>query len=268
LGRADLLKQALVDERIEMNSQARLNVVFEDRELLVVCKPAGLVCHPTKGDEYSSLISRARLHLGGATAHMVHRLDRETSGIVVLAKTSQSARVLGKIWESRLVEKVYWALVWGHPLEDSGIIDAPLGKDETSCIAIKDQVRADGAPASTAYRVIKRGLFKDKPVALLEVRPLTGRKHQIRIHLQFHGHSLVGDKLYGGNELHYLAFVQGRLLETDKGVLGLPWQALHARRIAFPWEGRSMEFLAQPEDWFQDAVQNLENTSVSHRILS
>ena len=132
-------------------------IIYEDGELLVINKPAGLVCHPTKTDEYSSLISRARLHLGpGAQPQLVNRLDRETSGVTLVAKDLDTARELRRIWESRQVEKDYLAIVHGHVREAHGVIDAPLGKDEQSRVAIKDCVRADGAAARTEYWVQRR----------------------------------------------------------------------------------------------------------------
>src|SRR6267378_898048 len=106
------------------------DIIYEDEELLVINKPAGLVCHPTKTDEYSSLISRVRLYLGKeARPHLVNRLDRETSGITVVAKTDESALELRQIWESRKIEKEYLAIVHGHVQQERGTIDAPLGKD-------------------------------------------------------------------------------------------------------------------------------------------
>ena len=159
-------------------------IIHEDADLLVVHKPADLVCHPTKGDEYSSLISRARIYLNLSHAsneaknvfhgeafpiqqlatsnqqpsapHLVNRLDRETSGLVVIAKNAVAARELGQIWETRTVQKEYLAIVHGHVAAEQGIIDTPLGKDECSIIAIKDCVRPDGAPAQTEFFVEKR----------------------------------------------------------------------------------------------------------------
>src|SRR5688572_22292921 len=111
-------------------------VIYEDAEMLVINKPAGLVCHPTKGDEYSSLISRARLYVGpNAPAHIINRLDRETSGVVLVAKNSDVAGQLGKIWENRSVKKIYLAIVHGNVHQQCGIINAPLGKDEKSLVA-------------------------------------------------------------------------------------------------------------------------------------
>ena len=133
------------------------DTIFEDEELLVLNKPAGLVCHPTKGDEYSSLISRVRLHLGGlSAAHLVNRLDRETSGVVLVAKTPVAARELGKILESRAVEKEYLAIVHGHVAAELGTIDAPLGKDVPSRVVVKDCVRPDGAASQTNFWVERR----------------------------------------------------------------------------------------------------------------
>jgi 23S rRNA pseudouridine1911/1915/1917 synthase len=176
-----------------------LNILHEDAGLLVVNKPAGLVCHPTKGDEFSSLISRARLYLNGAPAHVLHglgeagsgpatapqnprpeipnprsqtpdprphlinRLDRETSGVVLIAKNSETAGELGKIWETRAVQKEYLAIVHGHVRDDHGLIDAPLGRDERSCVAIKDCIRSDGALSQTEYWVERRFLKSDCP---------------------------------------------------------------------------------------------------------
>src|ERR1022692_3051994 len=105
-------------------------IVYEDRELLVINKPAGRVCHPTKGDEYSSLISRARLYLGkDSHPQLVNRLDRETSGVTFIAKVADTAWELRRIWESRQVEKDYLAIVHGNVREAEGLIDAHLGKD-------------------------------------------------------------------------------------------------------------------------------------------
>jgi 23S rRNA pseudouridine1911/1915/1917 synthase len=175
------------------------SILHEDAGLLVVNKPAGLVCHPTKGDEFSSLISRARLYLNGAPAqvlhgpgeagsgpatapqnprpeipnprsqtpdprpHLINRLDRETSGVVLIAKNSETAGELGKIWEARAVQKEYLAIVHGRVRDDHGLIDAPLGRDERSRVAIKDCVRPDGAPSQTEYWVERRFSKRDLP---------------------------------------------------------------------------------------------------------
>jgi len=272
-----------------------LNVIHEDASLLVVNKPAGLVCHPTKGDEFSSLISRARLYLLSTlnsqpstilSPHLVNRLDRETSGIVIIAKNSEIAGELGKIWETRAVGKEYLAIVHGHLRDDHGLIDAPLGKDERSIVAVKDCVRPDGAPAQTEFRVERRfnrprprrseseddgrergqggvcsefrlqaaapSTLTSQPstYSLLRVIPRTGRKHQIRIHLAHLGHPIVGDKLYGGDEDLYLALVENRLTPEQRTRLILPNQALHACAIRFTWRGQLMEFCCEPEPWF------------------
>ena len=235
------------------------DVIHEDDDLLVINKPAGLVCHPTKGDEYSSLISRIRLYLGNTSAHLVNRLDRETGGVTVAAKNAETAGALGKAWESHAVEKEYLAIVHGHVRDDDGVIDAPLGKDEASRVAVKDCVRADGCAAQTKFRVQKRFERPQGRFSLLELTPRTGRKHQIRIHLAHIGHPIVGDKLYGGNEDLYLSLVENRLTAEQHSRLMLINQALHATAVRFEWRGRRQEFTSAPEGEFADFLGEPEN---------
>jgi 23S rRNA pseudouridine1911/1915/1917 synthase len=227
------------------------DIIHEDADLLVINKPAGLVCHPTKGDEYSSLIGRVRLHLGeAARPHLVNRLDRETSGVMVVAKSPAVAGELGRLWESRAVEKEYCAIVHGHVSGERGVIDAPLGKDEHSRVVVKDCVRPNGVPAQTEFWVERRFSRAEGEFSLLRVVPRTGRKHQIRIHLAHISHPIVGDKLYGGDEDLYLALVENRLTADDWRRLILSNHALHATTIRFVWRGREAVFKANPDSRF------------------
>ncbi|HLX72644.1 MAG TPA: RluA family pseudouridine synthase [Verrucomicrobiae bacterium] len=230
-----------------------LTLIYEDDELLVINKPAGLVCHPTKTDEFSSLISRVRLYLGNsAIAHLVNRLDRETSGVTLIAKRDETARELRRLWENRSVEKEYLAIVHGHLHDDSGAINAPLGKDETSYVAVKDCVRADGLPSQTSFFVQKRFTRAEGDFTLIRVLPLTGRKHQIRIHLAHIGHPIVGDKLYGGDEDLYLALVEDRLTEEQKQRLIFSNHVLHAHAVKFQWRESQRAFIAPPDKHFEE----------------
>ena len=247
-------------------------IIHEDAELLVINKPAGLVCHPTKTDAYSSVISRARLYLGAAARpQLVNRLDRETGGVTLVAKQEKVALRLRRLWAEHRVRKEYVAIVHGYVAEAHGIVDAPLGKDEQSRVAIKDCVRADGTPAQTEYWVEQRfshAEFHDpksqgdsvpstharRAFTFLRVVPRTGRKHQIRIQLAHLGYPIVGDKLYGGDEDLYLSLVENRLTAEQWRRLLLPHHALHACEVRFPWQGQERVFRAQPEDWFERFV--------------
>lgn len=231
------------------------DVISEDDEFLVINKPAGLVCHPTKGDVYSSLISRARLYLGSESEpHMINRLDRETSGIVMVAKTAEANSTLRKLWESRTVRKEYLAIVHGE-LRGVRVIDAPIGPDENSAVSIKDCVRPDGAPSRTKVFGIKTFVHDGRIFSLVRVVLFTGRKHQIRIHLSHIGHSIVGDKLYGGDENLYLAFVRSELSAEQEARLVTENQCLHAGLVTFDWFGEMRTYAVGAERWFTDFVQ-------------
>ena len=212
----------------------------------------------------SSLIGRARLYLlstlnsqpsTSVQPHLINRLDRETSGVVLMAKNSETAGELGKILEARAIEKEYLAIVHGHVREEYGLIDAPLGKDENSIVAVKDRVRPDGTAAQTEFFVRRRFSRDERNFTLLRIIPRTGRKHQIRIHLAHVSHPIVGDKLYGGDEDLYLALVQNRLTDAQRVQLIFENQALHARAVRFNWRGRPLQFSCEPEKCFSNFVQ-------------
>ena len=223
------------------------DIVHEDEHLLVINKQADLVCHPTKDGPLSSLISRVRIYLGESIQpQLINRLDRETSGLVVVAKTPEAALRLRQSWEAGRVEKRYLAIVHGHFGSEAALIDAPLGKDEQSAVAIKDCVRPDGLPSRTEVRRLHAFSKDGRDFSLLEIRPETGRKHQIRIHLAHIGHPIVGDKIYGGNERFYLDFIEGKLGAAGKNALILENHALHAHRVTFPWPDDMVQFVASP----------------------
>jgi 23S rRNA pseudouridine1911/1915/1917 synthase len=234
-----------------------LHVVEDRPDLLVINKPAGLVCHPTKHGEMSSLIGRVRLHLGHVEGRLVNRLDRETSGLVLVAKHRDAARDLGRLFAGDGVEKQYSAIVHGTLPSRPFLISAALGKDEGSAVVVKDCVRPDGAAAATEVELVECFTRVGQPFSVARVRPRTGRKHQIRIHLAHAGHPLVGDKLYGGDEQRYLRLVNGTLTDDDRLALMLPHHALHAAVLTFEWRGRIETWTAAEPDLLMRFRQGL-----------
>jgi 23S rRNA pseudouridine1911/1915/1917 synthase len=189
-----------------------LEIIFEDAEFLVVHKPSGMLVHPTIRVRSGTLLNALAHHLNISRsendifkrAGLVHRLDKDTSGLVVIAKNARSHRILSSHFQQKLVEKRYFALVEGIVREDSGTIEAPIGRyAETRFWDIKE----DGKESVTNFWVRER--FADK--TLLELEPVTGRTNQLRIHLAYIGHPILGDIKYGGREFTRLCLHAFRL---------------------------------------------------------
>ena len=201
-------------------------ILHDDEQVVVIDKPADVVCHPSKAGPCSSLAGAVREHLGLAAAHLVFRLDRETSGIVVFAKTPAAAARLQRAMSLRQVGKVYLAVMTGE-LAGPVTVDQPLGDDESSPVLAKACVRPDGRPAVTHFTPLARG----GGFTLTRVVTGSGRKHQIRAHAQWLGHSLAGDKIYGPDALYFLEFIDRGWTAALAEKLPLPRQALHCCEI-------------------------------------
>ncbi len=215
-------------------------VIYEDDRLLVVNKPGDVVCHPSKAGPWSSLVGAAREYTGLPTMHLVFRLDRETSGVVVLAKDAKMASVLQTAMMERKAGKVYFAVMSGE-LPAPVTVNQPLGDDRTSPVFIKSTVVEDGQVAVTHFTplVVARGF------TLARIVTETGRKHQIRAHAQWLGHSLVGDKIYGPDAQLYLDFITKGWSAALEEKLLLPRQALHCAEIDLSGVGAPQIFKAE-----------------------
>jgi len=209
-------------------AELRAWIVHEDEAVVVLNKPGDVVCHPSKAGPWSSLVGAVREGLGLEKAHLVFRLDRETSGVVVFAKTPLVASRLQRAMQERRVAKAYWAILTGE-LHEPRTVDQPLGDDECSPVFIKTAVRPDGAAARTHFE----SLAAAGGFTLARVVTETGRKHQIRAHAQWLGHPLVGDKIYGPDERLYLDFIDAGWTPDLAAKLLLPRQALHCAEIDF-----------------------------------
>jgi len=218
-----------------------LKILFEDEDLVVIDKPAGLVVHPAAGHADRTLVNALLFHVkdlsgigGELRPGIVHRLDKDTSGVMVIAKNDSVHRALTSAWPK--VKKEYLAIVYGKPKHDRGSVDAPIGRDPRNRKRMA-VVRSGGRAAVTDY-VVEKSL---KYVSLLRCTLRSGRTHQIRVHLKHLGHPLIGDALYSGPQWRGIPDKR-----VQKAIAAFPRQALHALRITLP-DGRMFE-AAMAED--------------------
>jgi len=238
-----------------------LAIVFEDENLIVIDKPAGLVVHPAPGNPEGTLVNALLAHCGDSLAGIggvrrpgiVHRLDKDTSGLLVVAKTEPAHRALSRDFAGRRVERAYDAFVWGVPKPSSGEISGNIGRSPRNRKKMAVVADSRGKPAVTRYRVEQR--FDDH-AALIECRLLTGRTHQIRVHLAHAGHPLIGDPAYGTRSGRAAA----KLGAAGAAIAGFPRQALHARLLGFthPATGEKLRFESPLPTDLRKLKRNLE----------
>ena len=206
-----------------------LDIIYEDDDVLVVNKPAGMVAHPAYAHPDGTLVNAVAGYAKGSFApFLVHRLDKDTSGAIIIAKNTRAKKSLIKQFENRSVKKVYRTAVKGNVLPKEGRIEAPLGRSPN------DRKKIIVGPLAKKAAVTEfKTIFHSKKYSLLEVYPITGRTHQIRSHLCYIGHPVLGDKTYGGPES-----LDGRVYDR---------QMLHAFRVSFihPSKHRRVEFEAK-----------------------
>lgn len=216
-------------------------VVDESDEWIVVNKPAPLVVHPTSGKAEPTLLGGVKELLSyeianGVQLSIINRLDRETSGLVLIAKSKEAARRFGLAMEARQIGKVYQGILAGWPEWDELDVNAPLlrqGDVEESAVWVKQYVHEAGRPSATRFRVESRYQFADgAKVTKVRIEPHTGRMHQIRVHASYCGYPLIGDKIYGPSEACYLEYIESGWSEQLQEKLRLPRHALHASEMA------------------------------------
>lgn len=230
-----------------------LTIAYEDDEVIVIDKPAGLVVHPAAGHASGTLVNALVAHCGQSLTGIggverpgiVHRLDKDTSGLLVVAKTARAHQSLSEQFKAHgtdgRLKRTYRALAWGVPDRRDGVIDAPLARSTSN--RLKIAVARDGRHAVTHYKVLETFAGRDKPavVSLIELQLETGRTHQIRVHLAHSGHPILGDPLYGTGMRTRAALLTP---EAQDALNALGRQALHAAGLSFihPASGRRLTF--------------------------
>src|SRR5690606_6549663 len=224
-----------------------LNIVYEDTALLVVNKPAGMVVHPGHGNYSGTLINALMYHTRDLPVNsnerpgLVHRIDKDTSGLLVVAKTEAAMTHLAKQFFDKSSEREYLALVWGNMEQDSGTIEGHIGRSHKNRLQMDVFPEGDqGKEAVTHYKVLERLGY----VTLISCRLETGRTHQISVHLKYIGHTLFNDERYGGDKiLKGTTFTKYKQF-VDNAFKVLPRQALHAKTLGFvhPVSGEFMRF--------------------------
>jgi 23S rRNA pseudouridine1911/1915/1917 synthase len=244
-------------------SNPNFTVLAETDDYIVVNKPAPLLIHPSVPGNPPTLLCGMQALLAyeianGAALSIINRLDRETSGLVLVAKHVSAARNFSRAMERRQSRKQYLAIVWGWPTEDRFTVDAPLiraGEVRESPIWLQQTVHETGSPSRSEFEVVARftkATTNGSKFSLLHVKPHTGRMHQIRVHAAHAGFPLVGDKIYGPTPEHYLEHIETGWTPALEQSLLLPRHALHSVSLSIPFGETTLHWNAP----LQDDLQN------------
>jgi 23S rRNA pseudouridine1911/1915/1917 synthase len=249
---------------VNTKNQVEFQILDETEDFLVVDKPAGLLVHPTKPGGPRTLWNQLCELLGyeiatGGRISLVNRLDRETSGILLVAKNARAARAAGIAMQRGEIRKEYLALVFGWPEWDEKVIEGPIARLRdvaSSPVWLERTVHPRGVPALTRFHAEGRlSLSRDRPFTVLKAWPQTGRTHQIRVHLASIGFPILGDKIYARGSRHYLNFIDHGWTEEMAAELWLPRHALHSARLALEIFGSTLDLSSPLPDDLNNLIE-------------
>ncbi len=242
-------------------------ILAQNADFLVVAKPPHVLSHPTRPDGEPTLLGWLQEKFPGEFVALVNRLDRETSGTILVARSPETASRLGSMTMRREIQKYYLALVTGHVEPEHGVIDAPIGRlgiSEQNPIWLRrgvippddPQARKTDQARTEYWRLAASDEGNSDAISLLRLQAHTGRLHQLRVHLAHIGHPVIGDKIYGPDPLLYLQFIDHGWSEEHQRLLGLKRHALHAHQLRFQWNGEDLTITAPMPDDMQLLMAN------------
>lgn len=259
------ISEEIVDESFIKPQNIPINIIFEDDDLIVINKQAGLTVHPGVGNRDGTLANALAHHFkelsdinGPTRPGIVHRLDKDTSGVIIIAKNNYSHMKLAEQFSGRIVKKMYYGITWGKWKTESGMINEPIARKRSDPTTYN--VNIDGKEANTEYRVIGNSEY----FSFVNYFPKTGRTHQIRVHSAFMGNPIIGDEKYGGGNSKIKGYIPEIIKKMNTLFTNVNRHILHAQKISFihPRNKSEVSFNAELPNDIQNIIESIKSFNV------